>query len=74
METQKRLQQQEKVFDHHVRAIHLEEMLERKAVMMQRIAEAPKAHEEYENRRIQKAMSVNIEIELFFINMFQRCS
>ncbi|PIO76700.1 hypothetical protein TELCIR_01216 [Teladorsagia circumcincta] len=51
-----REQQQDKTFDHHVRAVHLEEMLERKAVMMKRLQEAPKLHEKYEQRRIQKAM------------------
>ncbi|PIO58870.1 hypothetical protein TELCIR_19683, partial [Teladorsagia circumcincta] len=56
METQRRLQQQDKTFDHHVRAVHLEEMLERKAVMMKRLQEAPKLHEKYEQRRIQKAI------------------
>uniref|UniRef100_A0A7I5E9A5 Eukaryotic translation initiation factor 3 subunit A n=5 Tax=Trichostrongylidae TaxID=6315 RepID=A0A7I5E9A5_HAECO len=56
METQRRLQQQDKTFDHQVRAIHLEEMLERKAIMMKRLQEAPKLHEKYEQRRIQKAI------------------
>ncbi|KAK6056978.1 hypothetical protein COOONC_05506 [Cooperia oncophora] len=56
METQRRLQQQDKTFDHHVRAVHLEEMLERKAVMMKRLQEAPKLHEKYEQKRIQKAI------------------
>ncbi|KHJ75860.1 hypothetical protein OESDEN_24523, partial [Oesophagostomum dentatum] len=56
METQRRLQQQDKTFDHYVRALHLEEMLERKAIMMKRLQEAPKLHEEYETRRIQKAI------------------
>uniref|UniRef100_A0A0K0DE96 Eukaryotic translation initiation factor 3 subunit A n=1 Tax=Angiostrongylus cantonensis TaxID=6313 RepID=A0A0K0DE96_ANGCA len=65
METQRRLQQQDKTFDHHVRAVHLEEMLERKAIMMKRLQEAPKLHDKYEQRRIQKAiddhnMAVNI--------------
>ena len=54
-ETQKRLQQQEKTFDHHVRALHLEEMNERRAIMHMRLAEAPKVHEEYETKRIEKA-------------------
>ncbi|KAL6726627.1 hypothetical protein Aduo_008580 [Ancylostoma duodenale] len=56
METQRRLQQQDKTFDHYIRALHLEEMLERKAVMSKRMSEAPKLHEEYEHRRIQKAV------------------
>ncbi|KAJ1347245.1 Eukaryotic translation initiation factor 3 subunit A [Parelaphostrongylus tenuis] len=56
METQRRLQQQDKTFDHHVRAVHLEEMLERKAIMMKRLQEAPKLHDKYEQRRIQKAI------------------
>ncbi|CAI4227480.1 unnamed protein product [Auanema sp. JU1783] len=59
METQKRLQQQEKTFDHHVRAIHLEEMLERKAIMNKRLSDAPTAHKEYEERRIQKAIDAH---------------
>ncbi|EPB67873.1 eukaryotic translation initiation factor 3 subunit A family protein [Ancylostoma ceylanicum] len=56
METQRRLQQQDKTFDHYIRALHLEEMLERKAIMTKRMSEAPKLHEEYERRRIQKAV------------------
>ncbi|VDP10048.1 unnamed protein product [Heligmosomoides polygyrus] len=56
METQRRLQQQDKTFDHHVRAVHLEEMLERKSIMSRRLEEAPKLHEKYEQRRIQKAI------------------
>uniref|UniRef100_A0A1I7TGY0 Eukaryotic translation initiation factor 3 subunit A n=1 Tax=Caenorhabditis tropicalis TaxID=1561998 RepID=A0A1I7TGY0_9PELO len=53
-ETQRRLQQQEKNFDHHVRALHLEEMVERRAVMSMRLAEAPKIHAKYEEERIAK--------------------
>ncbi|PAV65190.1 hypothetical protein WR25_14519 isoform A [Diploscapter pachys] len=56
LETQKRLQQQEKQFDHHVRALHLEEMMERKALMMKRTKEAPQLHDAYENTKIAKAI------------------
>ncbi|EFP04231.1 CRE-EGL-45 protein [Caenorhabditis remanei] len=55
-ETQRRLQQQEKNFDHHVRALHLEEMNERRAVMHMRMNEAPKLHDQYEEQRITKEM------------------
>lgn len=64
-ETQKRLQQQDKLFDHHVRALHLEEMSERKAIMHKRLADAPKLHEEYELKRIEKAKYV-IYFSCFF--------
>ena len=57
-ETQKRLQQQEKTFDHHIRALHLEEMSERRALMHKRLTEAPKIHEEFERKRIEKAKFV----------------
>lgn len=55
-ETQRRLQQQEKNFDHHIRALHLEEMTERRAVMSMRLAEAPKLHDKYEETRVAKEM------------------
>ncbi|KAK6742169.1 hypothetical protein RB195_009811 [Necator americanus] len=68
METQRRLQQQDKTFDHYIRALHLEEMLERKAVMMKRMQEAPKLHEEYDCRRIQKAVDDHNSA----VNMWER--
>ncbi|CAI2348647.1 unnamed protein product [Caenorhabditis sp. 36 PRJEB53466] len=58
-ETQRRLQQQEKNFDHHVRALHLEEMIERRAVMSMRLAEAPKLHDKYEEARVAKETSAH---------------
>lgn len=60
-ETQRRLQQQEKNFDHHVRALHLEEMTERRAVMSMRLAEAPKLHDKYEEQRIAKETAAHEE-------------
>ncbi|MFH4979304.1 hypothetical protein AB6A40_006013 [Gnathostoma spinigerum] len=55
-EQQARLQQQEKKFDHMVRAYHLEEMIARKELSEQYAKEAPIRHENYERLRIQKAV------------------
>ncbi|EGT56636.1 hypothetical protein CAEBREN_02089 [Caenorhabditis brenneri] len=60
-ETQRRLQQQEKNFDHHVRALHLEEMNERRIQMNMRLSEAPKLHEKYEEARIAKEIAAHEE-------------
>ncbi|CAB3403650.1 unnamed protein product [Caenorhabditis bovis] len=56
-ETQKRLQQQDKNFDHHIRAIHLEEMQERRAIMSKRAAQAPLIHQKNEEARIAKEIA-----------------
>jgi hypothetical protein len=51
-------QQQEKKFDHTVRAFHLEELLERRRLSEERMRNAPALHEQYEERRVAKAMYV----------------
>ncbi|VDK46888.1 unnamed protein product [Anisakis simplex] len=55
-EQQARLQQQEKKFDHLVRAFHLEEMKARKAITDEYRRTAPQLHEEYEKKRIENAI------------------
>jgi predicted nucleic acid-binding Zn-ribbon protein len=55
-EQQQRLQQQEKKFDHTVRAFHLEEMAIRSGISEERQRLAPSLFEEYETNRIAKAM------------------
>lgn len=55
-EQQARLQQQEKKFDHMVRAYHLHEMIERKKISDEYARTAPVLHEEYEKRRVFMAM------------------
>uniref|UniRef100_A0A915D3Y5 PCI domain-containing protein n=1 Tax=Ditylenchus dipsaci TaxID=166011 RepID=A0A915D3Y5_9BILA len=53
---QTKLQQQEKKFDHNIRAFHLEEMAVRKQVSDARRQVAPELHEAYEEHRIAKAV------------------
>lgn len=57
---QERERQQEKKFDHQIRAFHLEEVHERKRLADEYLATAPQRHEEYEKRRVAKAMYVPV--------------
>uniref|UniRef100_A0A0R3S108 Eukaryotic translation initiation factor 3 subunit A n=1 Tax=Elaeophora elaphi TaxID=1147741 RepID=A0A0R3S108_9BILA len=54
-EQQARLQQQEKKFDHLVRAYHLQEMIARKAISDNFAVKAPQNHDCYEKRRVESA-------------------
>ncbi|EFO16467.2 eukaryotic translation initiation factor 3 subunit 10 [Loa loa] len=54
-EQQARLQQQEKKFDHLIRAYHLQEMIARKAISDNFAVKAPQNHDAYEKRRIENA-------------------
>ncbi|CAJ0578705.1 unnamed protein product, partial [Mesorhabditis spiculigera] len=56
-EQQQKLQQQEKKFDHQIRAFHLEELKERRAVEDHRRTKAPKLFKEYEDRRVAAAIA-----------------
>ncbi|VDM49542.1 unnamed protein product [Toxocara canis] len=56
-EQQARLQQQEKKFDHMVRAYHLEEMKARQVIAEEYTRMAPIRHAEYEKRRIETAIA-----------------
>ncbi|GMR42102.1 hypothetical protein PMAYCL1PPCAC_12297 [Pristionchus mayeri] len=53
---QQRLQQQERKFDHWVRALHLEEVIERKSIQEKRRKEAPVKWKDFESARVQKAI------------------
>ncbi|VDM97595.1 unnamed protein product [Thelazia callipaeda] len=55
-EQQARLQQQEKKFDHLVRAYHLQEIIARKAISDNFAIKAPENHEAYEKYRIETAI------------------
>lgn len=57
-EQQARLQQQEKKFDHLIRAYHLQEMMARKTTFDNFAVKAPKNHDSYEKRRVENAMYV----------------
>uniref|UniRef100_A0A915Q053 Eukaryotic translation initiation factor 3 subunit A n=1 Tax=Setaria digitata TaxID=48799 RepID=A0A915Q053_9BILA len=54
-EQQARLQQQEKKFDHLIRAYHLQEMVARKAISDSFAVKAPQNHDAYEKRRVESA-------------------
>ncbi|CAJ0941902.1 unnamed protein product, partial [Mesorhabditis belari] len=56
-EQQQRLQLQEKKFDHTIRAFHLEEMKERRALEDVRQQKAPRLFNEYEQRRVTTAIA-----------------
>lgn len=55
-EQQARLQQQEKKFDHLIRAYHLQEMVARKAISDNFAVKAPQNHDSYEKRRVENAI------------------
>ncbi|VDK85826.1 unnamed protein product, partial [Onchocerca ochengi] len=55
-EQQARLQQQEKKFDHLIRAYHLQEMVARRAISNNFAVKAPQNHDSYEKRRIENAI------------------
>lgn len=57
-EQQARLQQQEKKFDHLIRAYHLQEMVARKAISDNFAIKAPQNHDSYEKRRVESATYV----------------
>lgn len=65
-EQQARLQQQEKKFDHLIRAYHLQEMVARRAISNKFAVKAPQNHDSYEKRRIENAMCVQIHCFYLF--------
>ncbi|KAH7710345.1 eukaryotic translation initiation factor 3 subunit 10 [Aphelenchoides avenae] len=67
-----KLQQQEKKFDHQVRAFHLEEIHERKKRSDEYLANAPTRHEEYEKRRVAKAIEEH-EKAIVTFERLQKC-
>ncbi|KAM3724649.1 Eukaryotic translation initiation factor 3 subunit [Dirofilaria immitis] len=54
-EQQARLQQQEKKFDHLIRAYHLQEMIARRTISNNFAVRAPQNHDSYEKRRVENA-------------------
>lgn len=66
-EQQARLQQQEKKFDHLIRAYHLQEMVARKAISDNFAVKAPQNHDSYEKRRVENAMYVHIYYFYLFV-------
>ncbi|GMT19012.1 hypothetical protein PFISCL1PPCAC_10309, partial [Pristionchus fissidentatus] len=63
---QQRLQQQERKFDHWVRALHLEESMERKSMQDMRRKEAPGKWNKFEMERVQKAIEEHArEVDMY---------